>query len=380
MYFPEFRTAGTAEILTVIAALSFILLLVNYFIHYFPLSSFKHTHIEAADKPLPVSLIICARNEEDNLRKFLPIILTQDHPDYEVVVVNDCSWDNTENVIDEFARQYPQLRKTTIKEDRYYKHGKKFAMLVGIKAAKHEHMVFTDADCFPSSNTWLSIVARGFTGKREIVLGYGAYARSEGFLNKLIRFDSFIIATQFMSAAIKHRPYMGVGRNLAYTKSVFFGQRGFSRHYHINSGDDDLLVNHASNAENTNICASQDCITYSEAEPDFKSWRVQKARHLSTAPLYTTHAKAYLFFNYFSQYFFYASLVTLAFSKSTVLLIPAILLLKYISQIALLNNAAKKLGEKDLLVAAPLYELALLFIYPIFHGSKLFYKPERWTN
>jgi poly-beta-1,6-N-acetyl-D-glucosamine synthase len=380
MYFPEFREAGAPEIFSVLAVAALVTLIVNYFIQYLPLLKLKEKRLVTAPDPVPVSVIICARNEEDNLTEFLPQVLSQDHPDFEVVVVNDCSYDNTENVIDEFIKVFPNLRKTTIKEDAYYKHGKKFAMLVGIKAARHEHMVFTDADCFPAGNTWLSEMSRGFAGGREIVLGYGAYEKSPGLLGKLIRFDSFIIATHFLSAAIRRKPYMGVGRNLGYTKSLFFAHKGFSGHYHLVSGDDDLFVNQTADAENTNVCVSHESITYSRAKRTFRDWRLQKARHLTTAPLYTGKSKSLLLFNYFSQYFFLAALVSLAFSMNTLLLIPILLALKISAQWLLLRNCAAKLNEKDLWLAAPFYELILLFIYPTFHGTKLFYKPERWTN
>jgi cellulose synthase/poly-beta-1,6-N-acetylglucosamine synthase-like glycosyltransferase len=380
MYFPEFESAGTPEVLTVLAAVAFILVLVDYSVQYLPFAAFRKTHLQETDNPVPVSLIICARNEEDNLREHLPIILEQDHPEYEVIVVNDCSWDNTENVIDGFAEKYPHLRKTTIKEDAYYKHGKKFAMLVGIKAAKHDHLVFTDADCFPSGKEWLRTMARGFTETRKIVLGYGAYQRKQGFLNRLIRFDSFGIATRYLSAAIKGRPYMGVGRNLGYTHSLFFSQRGFSRHYHIISGDDDLFVNHAATDSNTNICVSPEAITYSEPETSFRAWRLQKARHLTTAPLYTARTKSFIAFHYFTQYFFVAMLIALAFHLNTALIIPVLLLLKSTALWIVLRKPSSRLKEQDLWAAAPVYELALLFIYPIFQSSKLFYKPERWTS
>ena len=173
---------------------------------------------------------------------------------------------------------------------------------------------------------------------------------------------------------------MGVGRNLAYTKELFFKQNGFKSHYHINSGDDDLFVNEASNATNTNVCVNADAITISKPKKTFKDWRIQKSRHLTTAPFYTTATKTKLFFNYFSQYFFYASVIILCFSLNTILLAPAVLVLKMIVQWLILNKATKRLNEGDLLAGSVIYELILLIIYPIFHLSKLFYKPNKWTN
>jgi cellulose synthase/poly-beta-1,6-N-acetylglucosamine synthase-like glycosyltransferase len=380
MFFPDFKGLGLPEVLSILAFLSFSVLVANYILHYLPLSLFKQTRFDGNYSNEPVSLIICAKNEDENLTEFLPKILSQDYPEFEVIVVNDCSYDNTENVIDEFAKIFPNLRKANIKEDPYYKHGKKFAMLVGIKAAKHNRLVFTDADCYPASDQWLKETAAGFTLNREIVLGYGAYEKQKGFLNRLIRFDTFIIAVQYLSAALKNRPYMGVGRNLAYTKELFFNEKGFSKHYHIDSGDDDLFVNNAATDSNTNVCIQANSVTYSKPEKTFKQWNFQKSRHLSTAPLYSSSTKSRLAFNYFSQYFFYITLFALAFTMKTLLLLPIVLLVKITVQTLILNRATKKLNERDLLAGSALYELLLLFIYPIFHISKLFYKPNKWAN
>lgn len=380
MLFPEFKELGLPELLAVLAVLGFVLICLHYLFNYLPLSRFKNVRFPAGQSLEPVSVVICARNEDDNLTEFLPKVLTQDYPEFEVVVVNDCSLDNTEHVIDEFAKIFPNLRKTNIKEDDYYKHGKKFAMLVGIKGAKHNRLLLTDADCYPSSNQWLKEMVAGFSTQKEIVLGYGAYEKQKGFLNALIRFDAFMIAVQYLSAAIRHKAYMGVGRNLAYTKELFFKEKGFSKHYHIPSGDDDLFVNQAAKATNVNVCISKDAITYSKAKRTIREWRLQKARHVTTAPLYSPATKTKLGFGYFAQYFFYASLIALACRMETLLLIPILLVLKITIQLIILNKAARHLNERDLLAKSVVYELILLIIYPIFQLTKLFYKPNKWSH
>lgn len=380
MFFPEFKELGLPELLTVLAVFGFILIVTSYIFNCLPLYAFPSSHISTHEKPEPVSVIICAKNEDENLTEFLPKILTQDYPDFEVIVVNDCSWDNTENVIDEFAKIFPNLRKASIKEDNYYKHGKKFALLVGIKAAKNNLLVFTDADCYPASDQWLNEMAKGFAAPKEIVLGYGAFEKQRGLLNKLIRFDAFIIALNYFSAAIKGKAYMGVGRNLAYTKDLFYKQKGFSNHYHINSGDDDLFVNQAATNQNTNISIHKNAITYSLPKKTFKEWRLQKARHLSTAPLYNSASKSKITFSYFSQYYFYIFLFALACSLKTVILIPIILLLKILVQLIFLNRITTKLNERDIMWGSTLYELILLFIYPIFHITKILNKTNKWKS
>lgn len=380
MLFPEFKDFALPELLAILAFVGVLLIIINYIINFLPVSRFKTFRFPTTPDLQPVSVVICARNEDDNLTEYLPKVLSQDYPDFEVVVVNDCSFDNTENVIDEFARIFPNLRKANIKEDAYYKHGKKFAMLVGIKAAKHNRIVLTDADCYPAGDQWLKQMALGFSNEREIVLGYGAYDKGKGLLNRLIRYDTFIIAVNYLSSAINGKAYMGVGRNLAYTKELFFREKGFSKHYHINSGDDDLFVNQAATAANVNVCIDKDAITYSKPKKNLREWRIQKARHLTTSPLYTSGSRSRIAFSYFSQYYFYFSLLGLALSVKTLLLIPILFVIKIIAQWLVLNKVSKKLNERDLLGASFFYELILLFIYPIFHITKLFYKPNKWTN
>jgi poly-beta-1,6-N-acetyl-D-glucosamine synthase len=380
MPLPQFDHIGIEEVLSILGLLVLIILIIHYFINYWPIASMKTDHSAAGGNPEPVSVIICARNEDENLTEFLPKILTQEYPEFEVIVVNDCSCDNTETVIDEFARIFPNLKKINIKEDDYYKHGKKFAVLIGIKGAKYENMVFTDADCYPSSNQWLKQMASGFNGNKEIVLGYGAYIKTQGFLNKLIRFDTFTIAMRFLTAGIKGKAYMGVGRNMAYKKSLFFKHKGFSSHYHITSGDDDLFVNEAATPENVNVCLSHDSITYSKSKKTFREWRMQKMRHLSTAPHYTARSRAAIAFDFSIKYLFYAVLVVLFCFKNTALIGLGLFLVKVIFQMIIFNKASKKFNEPDLWSMAFIYEFVLLFVYPVFHISKLFFKPNKWTN
>ena len=380
MLFPEFKYIGIEEFLSVLAGLSLILLIIHYFLVYWPAAAMKTGLSTPGENLEPVSIIICAKNEDENLTEYLPKVLTQEYPEFEVIVVNDCSWDNTETVIDEFVKIFPNLKKVNIKEDSYYKHGKKFAIVVGIKGAKYENLLFIDADCYPSSIHWLKEMAAGFSSTKKIVLGYGAYIKRDGLLNKLIRFDTFLIALHYLSAAVKNKAYMGVGRNLAYTKSLFFEKKGFASHYHITSGDDDLFVNEAASATNTNACISHTSITYSKAKTSFKEWRRQKHRHLTTAPQYNAATKFKLGFDYFIKYFFYGTLIALFFHKSTLLVALGLFLLKIIFQMIIFNKASKKMNEKDLWAFAFFYEFVLLLVYPVFHITKLFNRPNKWTN
>ncbi|MFI5151542.1 MAG: glycosyltransferase, partial [Bacteroidia bacterium] len=163
------------------------------------LAFYKKKQTDNSDPLPPVSVIVCAKNEDDNIVQYLPTLLQQDYPDYQVVMVNDCSFDNTGDILDEFARKDPKLKIVTIKPDDYYSHGKKFALMVGIKGADHELLILTDADCRPSSDQWLRNMALQFKPGKEIVISYGGHERSKGFLNKLIRFDGFMVGLQYLA-------------------------------------------------------------------------------------------------------------------------------------------------------------------------------------
>ena len=380
MFFPNYNHIGLPELLIIVFIISLFFIFNYYFRNIFPISSFKLDSIEENKILEPVSIIICARNEEDNLTEFLPKILTQNYPEFEVIVVNDCSYDNTENVIDEYAKIFSNLKKVTIKEDGYYKTGKKFAVMVGIKGTKYNNLLFIDADCYPASEFWLKDMAKGFVNKKEIVLGYGAYKKESGFLNTLIRFDTFLIALNYLSAAVKGNAYMGVGRNLGYTKELFYKEKGFANHYHIQSGDDDLFINQATTAENTNIVISHNSITYSLGKDTFSNWKRQKQRHLTTAPLYNFPTKRRIMLGFMSQYLFHILFFSLLFFKTTFIIALIGFFIKVIFQLVIFNKASKKLNEKDLWKFAFVYEFILLVIYPILHISELLHKPNKWKS
>jgi biofilm PGA synthesis N-glycosyltransferase PgaC len=380
MYFPGFVEIGVNELLLIAFGLSFAGIIIHYLIHILPIGRTYPQELAKPGKKEPVSVIICARNEDDNLTEFLPKILVQDYPEFEVIVVNDCSIDNTENVIDEFAKIFPNLKKVNLKEDDYYKHGKKIAILIGIKGAKYENLLFTDADCFPAGDQWLAEMAGNFSTTKQIVLGYGAYKKEPGFLNRIIRFDTFLIAANYLSAALKGKGYMGVGRNLAYKKSLFYKQKGFSKHYHIQSGDDDLFINEACNSENTALSVAHGSITYSVAKKTFLDWKRQKQRHLTTAPHYNAGSKLKIALGYALQYGFYILFFALLFFKATFISALAGLVLKMCLQMIIFRKVSKKLNEPDLWAMSFFYEFILLLVYPVFHISKLFHKPNKWKS
>jgi len=313
----------------------------------------------------PVSVIICARNEVKNLKHNLRSVLEQEYDGFEVIVVNDCSWDESGEYLEEVQKEFSHLKVVTLKEQEKYRHGKKFAVTLGIKASSNDLLLFTDADCAPAGNQWISNMQQHFSDNTDFVLGYCSYNKEPGLLNKLIRFDTFFIALQYLSSALVHHPYMGVGRNLMYRKSLFFQTKGFATHNHLLSGDDDLFVNANANGHNTNISVNADSFTHSPAKETLGEWMKQKKRHFSTGGYYRFRDKLFLSGYWFSTVLFYISLVALIVMRFNWKVIIALLLVRLIMQATVFSFSMKKLNERDLLFVFPVLEILLLIFQPI---------------
>lgn len=323
----------------------------------------RKTAEEQPHEQQPVSVVICARNEAENIKRFLPKVLEQQYPDFEVIVVNDCSSDDTDMLLSSMLGQYPNLRVTSINQDAKFMYNKKLALTVGIKSAKHDWVLLTDADCYPESPHWLASMAQRFVKPTELVIGYGGYEAAPGLLNKIIRYDTMFNAMAYLSAAINGRAYMAVGRNLAYRRDLFFGHRGFASHSHILSGDDDLFVRDAATRTNTAVSLSPESFTRSVACSTYRAWIKQKARHVSTSSHYRFGAKLRIALEPFSRLLMLGSAIALIALKCYSLAVLALLLIRYIIQLFVIKGAMKRLNERKLLLISPLWDFYSLLLY-----------------
>jgi len=360
-----------------------LLMLIQLYYHWYYFSRILRKKSTRNDfiPHIPVSVIICAKNELSNLKNNLPIILEQDYPDFEVIVVNDFSQDDSFFLLKSFEEKYKNFRVVHLRENVNFFEGKKLALAVGIKSAKNEHILLTDADCKPNSKQWIRNMAAGFSQNTEIVLGYGGYNSSPGVLNKLIRFDTISIAMQYMGMALAGRPYMGVGRNLAYKKSLFFQSGGFTSHYKIKSGDDDLFINQVADKNNTQIALHPDSFTYSEAKSNFAAWFRQKKRHMSTGKYYKSIHKYRLGMLSLSGTLFYITtilLLLLAKQSLTLFLTGIVFFTRTLSMVLLYYYCGKKFNEPKLFLYSPIFDIIIIILNPIFALSNLFYKKNKW--
>jgi glycosyltransferase involved in cell wall biosynthesis len=347
-----------------------------YYLYFFTrLVQYKPSAKEASQE-YPVSVIICEKNEAENLVKNLPGVFFQDYrTTHEVIVVNDNSTDESKYILEEFQRSFKNLTVIPLKQEAKGIPGKKFPLSVGIKSSKHEIVLLTDADCIPASEYWIKKMQDGYQPTTEIVLGYGAYKKYPGLLNKLIRFETFHTALQYFSYALAGKPYMGVGRNLSYRKNSFIRNKGFSTINHIPSGDDDLFINMIATKNNTAIVIDKEAHTLSEPHTSWSSWMQQKDRHYTTAKFYKSSHKFLLSL--------YATLQTLIYPLAIATAIffnwyvaVSIFAVRLLVQSVVWYKSMKRLNESDLFPLFLFFDI-WMFVYNLFFFPSLFRKPSR---
>jgi cellulose synthase/poly-beta-1,6-N-acetylglucosamine synthase-like glycosyltransferase len=326
----------------------------------------------------PVSIIVCARDEYYNLKENLPLLLNQEYSKFEVVVVNHGSEDETHYLLRDLVEEYSNLKIVNVQQDLNFFSGKKFPLSIGIKSASYELLLFTDADCMPRSNQWLRRMAANFTEGTEIVLGYGGYRKGKSLLNLLIRFDTVRIAMNYLGLAQTGMPYMGVGRNMAYRKSLFYRQNGFISHYHIQSGDDDLFINKAATAKNVRIEIQPDAHTISLPKTSLNLWLRQKRRHLLTGGMYKTRHKLALGIFAFTQVLFWVTAICLLVFLYQPYVVLGLFLLRLTSQLFITGKVMNKLSESGFLLLVPFFELFLMIVSPMLFVANMLNKPVKW--
>ena len=352
------------------------LIQIFYYLFFFLRLVLYKAEERASTQTHAVSVIICARDEAANLVRNLPGSLVQEYPTtHEVIVVNDNSYDDSKYVLEEFYRQFKQLHIVELKQEAKMIPGKKFPLSIGIKSAKYEIVLLTDADCMPATEHWIEKMQASYDDETEIVLGYGAYYKKPGLLNKIIRWETFHTALQYLSYAQAGLAYMGVGRNLSYKKTIFFRHKGFSAHNHVVSGDDDLFINVAATKKNTKINIDKDTFTLSDPPKTWEQWFKQKKRHYSTGKFYKPLHKFLLGFYSFSHFVFYPLFILslIFFNWQWALLVFAV---RFLLQLFIFYPVAKKLNEKDIYPLFLLFDIWMFFYYLIFSFA-LFRKPAR---
>lgn len=347
----------------------------------------KREVVAIADENLPsVSVIIASKNESDNLEVNLPAILSQDYPNFEVIVVNCGSTDETDMVLKGLEQNHNNLYQTYIPENAETKNEKKLALTVGIKAAKNDILLFTEANCKPCSDQWIREFASAFQGGKEIVLGFCKLDFEKKFaFRRFTAFDNLILGIKYLSMAIIHKPFMGIGRNMAYRKELFFREKGFSSILNIEDGEDDLFINRSANGMNTTVAISPESMTTTNIVDRFSTWKALKSKYLYTKQYYKG-AQSFIFgCETFSKYGFYLSVagaILLFAFNYTAYLIPAfaalLFLIRYIFQLIIINKNSHLFGVGKFHVNLFFFDLILPLVNFRFRRyAKLQYRKRR---
>ena len=338
---------------------------IYFYLRYLRLGG-KVTSQTDSDVQLPaVSVIVCAHNEYDNLQDYLSILLEQDYPCYEVIVVDDSSEDGSDLLLERWSRQYGNLYHTFVPRGARVLSNKKLALTIGIKAAHYDYLLLTDADCRPESKHWIREMMKGFSNEQtELVLGFSPYFEKSDLLNHLIGYDTLFNGLQYMGMARAGKPYMGVGRNLAYKRETFFSVGGFKGLLGNRAGDDDLFVNRIANAANTVVVNNPNSIVWSVPKTTWREWFHQKRRHLSVSPQYRTKSKIQLTLEPLSRGIFYASLLISAIVGNIELIsiALALFLLRLLVQLIIINVSARRLNMRGYSLGLIAYDIILPLI------------------
>ena len=355
------------------------LIQVFYYLFFFVRLNFYNKIARAVLHPQAVSVIICARDEAANLAKNLLGSLVQAYTaTHEIIVVDDNSFDDSKYLLEEFQKTYPQLNVVELKQEAKLINGKKYPLSIGIRTAKHDIVLLTDADCVPGTEHWINDMMATYDDDTEIILGYGAYHKKKGILNKLVRWETFHTALQYFTYALAGIPYMGVGRNLSYKKTIFYRHNGFSAHNNIPSGDDDLFINMAATKTNTKININKATFTLSEPVSTWAKWMKQKNRHYTTSKYYKPLHKFLLGTYSFSHFLFYPLLaISIIFFNWQLSLV--VFGTRFITQAFIFYPAMKKLNEKDLYPLFLFFDIWMFFYYLIFAVALIKKQKPAWN-
>lgn len=356
--------------------ITFIIQLIYHWCVFSKLAFYKKKDKTKSDDQLePVSVVVCARDAYEYLQDLVPVLLTQDYPDYEIVIVNDCSEDETEEWLKDIERREPKIKPVQLRQHLNFFNGKKFPLSMGIKSAKNDLIILTDVNCLPTNSQWLRSVVHSYGNNTEVVIGYSPYFNKKGVFNKIMRFDAVQYAMQYLSAALNKHPYMGIGTNLSYRKELFYRHKGFTSHYTTSVGDDDLFISQVAKGKNTEVLIDAENAILTTPPHKFGMWAHIKSSRYSTIPQYDVKAKASSALFTWSHFLFYASFIALmllkpafALSIGAVYYIPILVfffLLRYGSQMIIYHGATKRLGEKGLLPGLIVYDLIFAFLTPI---------------
>lgn len=362
--------------LLAIFALSTFVQLIYYWVFYSGIAYNSHSRVnENSDG---VSVVICAMYEYHNLQRNLPHILEQKYHSFEVIVVNDKSDDESDLLLESLARQYDHLTIVHMDSNLNFFKGKKFPQSIGIRSARYDTIILTDANCRPASSYWISRIMSSFKENTEVVLGYNSLEKGQAMLNRIIRYDHLTNAIRFLSFAKRGIPFNGTIKNIAFKKELFLKQNSFMDMYDMRAGDDEKFINKAVRRKNTVVQIHPESHMISFPKTRYGNWVDMKKKQKAGTHYFRFFHKFILGLFVCSQYLFFLSFMALVISNYMLYYVLGIFLLRELSHVLIFKNSMNKLREQNLLLTSLLGEFYMLLISPYLWLSGRTTKTGKW--
>lgn len=371
-------TLPTSPLQWAILSILFTSLGMEIFYHIFYIRSLRK---EKNKKPIqntePLSIVICSKNESSYLEENLPLFLEQDYKDYEIIVVNDGSFDDTETILAQYQLKYPHLRTTKIPVDEKFHHNKKLAITIGIKAAKNEHLIFSSIRNKPSGNNWLKTLMRSWD--KGVIMGYANFENKKGFLHNFLKFDLLLKSIKSSSFALSGNPHSGNGNNLGYKKADFFRNKGFAKQAHFEAGYDHLMVQQLGKLSGNSVCNHPNAKVNLCSENKLEQWTEINQQYYKCRKYFSRKTKLIIDTETLSKVIFYSFFIYALFFTDLYIFLAFAFFLRTISIISFTKICTSHLKEENLFLSSCIYDIFVLFSRLYFLCTNfIFSKRNQW--
>ena len=194
---------------------------------------------EAEKKPL--SLILTIRNEEENLKNNLPKILSLENIDFEMVVVDDFSQDNSYLILGLLKDRYKRLTISALNQET--KFSTKLALNIAIKATNNKWILTVPVSLAEVAAEWLDYISQATNNEKNVVIGYSTVARSKGFYNRLTRIENYFSYLKSTGYILNGIPFVYSVENVAFQKEKYFEIGGFGQKVTEHYANLELVIN-----------------------------------------------------------------------------------------------------------------------------------------
>lgn len=328
------------------------------------------------DEEPPVSVVIVTQEDAEFLEERLPIYLTQDYENYEVVLVYVGNNEDFSIMLTQMRLKYPRLKITNIKQNTRFPISNKQALNFGIRAAAFDHILLSTSDTIVTSERWIRLMAKGFT-RGDVVLGYCGVELRSGFVGRLMRTQRMVESMMWLSSAVSGKPYRGVRNTLGLNRDLYLRVKGFN-HLNMNMGEDDLFLQELAKEATVSVIISPRATVRQKVWGGASWWLGARKYFGHTYRFYPLAARNAIEWEGGSRVlFFLASMAALiALPVELKIATAAIVLLRYVLVYSTVNAVRKRLGEKHIMATYFLYDLFGVWVDIALAASRRIYKDD----